>query len=89
MTNTAVAVPLYESAAFLVESLPQQDAAQLISFGQDNPAGKISSVMFEGMDAALFLSGFSDALTRLSSDAEVEAQYLNRYSPLMQSRYVH
>lgn len=89
MTNIVHApiAPLYASKAFLVESIPERDAAELTSFGDDNASGTISSVMFTGMDAAMFLTGFSDALTHLS-DAEVEEQYLNQYGPLMQSRYL-
>jgi hypothetical protein len=85
MTNTAQATPLYASKAFLVESLPEQNAAELTRFG--TPAGQVSSVVFFGIDAALFLTGFSDALTKLS-DAEVESQYLNQYGSLMQNRYL-
>jgi hypothetical protein len=85
MTSTAQATQLYASKAFVVESHPEQDAAQLIRFG--NPAGTMSTVTFVGMDAALFLTGFSDAMTKLS-DAEVESEYLGQYGPLMQVRYL-
>jgi hypothetical protein len=87
MINTIQATPLYSSKAFMVENHPEQNATELTCFGSDNPAGKISSVMFVGTDAALFLTGFADALTKLS-DAEVESRYLKKYSPLMQARYL-
>jgi hypothetical protein len=87
MIPTAQASPLYASEAFMVASHPESNGTELIRFGSSNPDGKISSVIFVGIDAALFLTGFSDALTKLT-DEEVESQYLNQYGPLMQSRYL-
>lgn len=87
MTNIPQDSPIYASNAFLVESYPEQNAAELTRFSMGSPSGKISSVMFVGEDAALFLAGFTDAMTKLS-DADVESEYLNLYRPLMQSRYL-
>lgn len=87
MTITA-AVPLYASETFVVESLPEQNGAQIIRVGNDNAYGQISSVVFVDIEAALFLTDFEAALSTLS-DAEVDSQYLDQYSPLMRTQYLH
>jgi hypothetical protein len=87
MTITAVA-PLYASEAFVVESLPEQNGAQITRVGNDNARGQISSVVFVDIEAALFLTDFATALSTLS-DAEVDTQYLDQYSPLMRTHYLH
>lgn len=87
MTITAAA-PLYASETFVVESLPEQNGAQIIRVGNDNARGQISSVVFVDMEAALFLTDFEAALSTLS-DAEVDSQYLDQYRSLMRTQYLH
>jgi hypothetical protein len=82
------AAPLYASEAFIVEELPEQNGAQITRVGNDNVRGQISSVVFVDFEAALFLTDFAAALSTLS-DAEVDTQYLDQYSPLMRSQYLH
>ena len=78
---------LYASADFVVENYPDLNAAEIIRINRDGPPPSISSVIFKGMEALVFLGGFDNALHTLPEE-EVEAQFLGRFAPRMQRQLV-
>lgn len=83
ITTASPSQTLYASADFMVENYPDLNAAELIRINRDGPPPSISSVIFKGMEAILFLGGFDNALHTLPEE-DVEEQFLGRYASLMQ-----
>lgn len=88
MCNAAHSTTLFASPNFQVENYPEQSATELIRMNRDGPPRSVSNTVFKGLDAALFLTGLKDAISKLS-DEEVEAQYLGKYGPLMERQFTH